>query len=249
MQQLTTVIVDDEARSRSTIKDMLSLYCPELKVVGEASNVSEAVHLIRSVCPDVVLLDIKMPDGTGFDVLEQLESKDFALVFITAFDEYAIKAFKFNAIDYLLKPIDPDELVQTVERIKTQKRTLQTDLSMVLNNLKDLKKENKKLVLKTAESIFVVNVSDIIRCEASGNYTTFYVHGQHSILVSRTLKDYEELLLDYAFIRIHQSHLVNLDHVLRYDKSDGGTLVMTDDLSVPVATRKREKLLHALGLM
>lgn len=249
MNKLTTIIIDDEPRARETIKNMLMLYCPELELVGEAASVASGVELINKIQPEVVLLDIKMPDGSGFDLLEQLDAIDFALVFITAFDEYAVKAFKFSAMDYLLKPIDPDELVDTIARVKYHKKSDNIDLSVVLNNLRDLKKENKKLVLKTAESIFVVSVQDIIRCESSGNYTYFYFTNEKPILVSHTLKDYEEMLKEHSFLRVHQSHLVNLEHIKRFDKSDGGMLVMTDNKTVPVATRKKEMLLNVLGLM
>lgn len=249
MNKIRTVIIDDESRARETIKKMIMLYCPDIEIIGEAANVAEGVRLINNIAPELVLLDIKMPDGTGFDLLKQLDSIDFSLVFITAFDEYAVKAFKFSAVDYLLKPIDPDELTSTIDRVKRQKKNDKIDLSVVLNNLRDLKKENKKLVLKTTESIYVVSVQDIIRCEASGNYTHFYLSNEHPILVSHTLKDYEEMLKGHNFLRVHQSHLVNLEHIKRYDKSDGGMLVMKDDKTVPVSTRKKETLLHVLGLM
>ncbi len=248
MSKITTVIIDDEPRARETIKNMIMLYCPELQLVGEAANVADGVKLIKVQQPALVLLDIKMPDGTGFDLLKQLDSINFAIVFITAFDEYAIKAFKFSAVDYLLKPIDPDELISAIERVKSYKKNDGIDLSLVLNNLRELKKENKKLVLKTSESIYVVGVQDIIRCEASGNYTYFYLTNEHPILVSHTLKYYEEILKDYNFIRTHQSHLVNIEHIKRYDRSDGGMLVMTDNKTVPVATRKKDMLLSILEL-
>lgn len=249
MDKIRTIIIDDEPRARKTIANMLSLYCQELEVIAEGESVAQGLQLIKQEAPDLVLLDIKMPDGTGFDLLEQLDERDFALVFITAFDEFALKAFKFSAMDYLLKPIDPDELVLTLKRVVDHWKNDNNDLSLVLNNIRDLKKENKKLVLKTTESIFVVSVQDIIRCESSGNYTHFYVHGEHSILVSHTLKEYEDILKDFNFIRVHQSHLVNLEYIKRYDKQDGGFLVMKDGAKVPVATRKKEMLLRVLGFL
>lgn len=249
MDKLTTIIIDDEPRARETIKNMLMLYCPQLDVLGEAASVASGVELIKKIQPEVVFLDIQMPDGSGFDLLKQLETIDFSLVFVTAFDEYAIKAFKFSAVDYLLKPIDPDELIKSIERIKIHRKNDSIDLEMILHNLRDLKKENKKLVLKTAESIYVVGVTDIISCESSGNYTYFYFTNEKSILVSHTLKEYEEMLKEFSFLRVHQSHLVNLEHIKRYDKSDGGMLVMSNDKIVPVATRKKEMLLNVLKLM
>ncbi len=249
MGKIRTLVIDDEPRARETIKNMLGLYCEHLEVAGEADSVAAGLAAIQELNPELVLLDIKMPDGSGFDLLEKLDDRDFALVFITAFDEYAIKAFKFNAMDYLLKPIDPDELVKTIKRVVEFQSNAKQDLSVVLNNIRDLKKDNKKLVLKTMESIFVVSVQDIIRCESSGNYTRFYLKGEKPIMVSHTLKDYEEMLQEYGFLRVHQSHLVNLDHIKRYDKSDGGLLVMRDDKTVPVATRKKDFLMQELGFL
>ncbi len=248
MNALKTVIIDDEPRARETIRNMLELYCPELLIVGEGNSVKAGVEVILFAQPDVVLLDIKMPDGTGFDLLKQLPEINFSLVFITAYDEFAIKAFKFNALDYLLKPIDPDELINTVSRI-TQQETNHNDLSLILDNLRTLSQDQKKIVLKTVGSIYVISVSDIVRCESSGNYTRFFIVGEQPIMVSRTMKEYEEMLKDLRFLRVHQSHLVNIDHIKRFDKSDGGTLIMSEGVGVPVATRKKEVVLMALELL
>lgn len=246
-QKIRTVIIDDENKARETIKDMLALYCPELEIVGEANNVLSGIKLIKTVHPELVFLDIKMPDGTGFDMLNRINKKDFSLIFLTAFDEYAIKAFRFSAIDYLLKPLDPDELITAIERVKDSLKKEQTDLSELLDNLKEIKKDSKKIVLKTAESIFLINIDDIIRCESNGNYTMFYLTNQKPVMVSHTLKEYDDILSEYNFFRVHQSHLVNLNHIIRLDKADGGVLIMNENQSVPVATRKKDALIKALG--
>jgi len=250
MAKIRTVIIDDEPRARETIRNMLSLYNPnDIELVGEAAGVTTGIELINSVQPELVLLDIKMPDGTGFDLLKQLKATDFYLVFITAFDEYAIKAFKYSAVDYLLKPIDADELAGTIERIKGYRQNKNNDLSLVLKTLNELKKEPKSLLLKTIDSIHVVKVQDIIHCESSGNYTYFFIGDEKPILVSRTLKEYEDILCEHNFLRVHQSHLVNVDHIKCYMKNSGGMLVMKNNKSIPVAMRKKEVLLNALGLM
>ena len=245
--KIKTLIIDDESKARETIREMLSLYCPELEVVGEAHDVLSGIQLIKSQNPELVFLDIKMPDGTGFDLLNRISKKDFSLIFITAFDEYAVKAFKFSAIDYLLKPIDPDELITAVDRVKTYRESDKINMSALLDNLKGIKNDSKKLVLKTAESIFLINIADIIRCESSGNYTKFYLTNQKPVLVSRTLKEYDDILTEYHFFRVHQSHLVNLNHIVRLDKADGGVLIMNDNQNVPIATRRKEALVKALS--
>ncbi len=244
--RIRTVIIDDEDRARETIKEMLAIYCPELEIVGEGNNVINGIRQIKNLQPDLVFLDIKMPDGTGFDLLNRIDKKRFALIFLTAFDEFAVKAFRFNAIDYLLKPIDPDELITAVERVKSSLETEKNRLSALLDNLKNIKKESKKIILKTAESIFLVNIPDIIRCEATGNYTKFFLTNQKPVLVSRTLKEYDDLLSEFQFFRVHQSHLVNLNHIIRLDKADGATLIMVGEQNVPVSSRKKESLLRAL---
>lgn len=244
---LKTLIIDDENKARDTIKDMLNIYCPEVTVIGEADSVLSGINAIKKLKPDLVFLDIKMPDGTGFDLLNRLDNKPFSLIFLTAFDEYAVKAFRFSAVDYLLKPLDPDELMTSIERVVESKENENQHIDALLNNLKSIKNDNKKIVLKTAESIFLVNVSDIIRCESTGNYTQFIILNQKPVLVSKTLKEYDDILTDYNFFRVHQSHLVNLNHIIRLDKADGGTLVLTNDHTVPVSTRKKEALVKALS--
>ncbi len=245
--KLKTVIIDDESKAREAIREMIRIYCPGVELIGEAQDVLSGIQLVKSAQPDLVFLDIKMPDGTGFDLLNRIEKKDFALIFLTAFDEYAVKAFRFSAIDYLLKPLDPDELIIAVDRVISSLENERDNLSALLNNLKSIQKDSKKLVLKTAESIFLVNISDIIRCESTGNYTKFFLTNQKPVLVSHTLKDYDDILNEYHFFRVHQSHLVNLDHIMRLDKADGGTLIMSDNQSVPVSTRKKDALVKALN--
>jgi two-component system LytT family response regulator len=187
-----------------------------------------------------------MDDGTGFDLLERSSTIDFKVIFITAYEEYAIKAFKFSAIDYLLKPVDPDDLIAAVEKAKTQiLRELKLQLSTLSDNLSTGKK--KTLVIKTMDKIHYIDVSNIIRCESDRNYTFFYLNNDRKIIASLPLKEYEELLDRNSFFRIHKSHLVNIDYVETYIKGDGGFLVLKDNSKLPVAIRKKDGLLKILA--
>jgi len=237
---ISIAVIDDEPKARETIINILGLSAIELTVVGEADSVKSAYEMLTFKSPDLVLLDINLPDGTGFDLLKMFDNVNFKVIFITAHEEYAIKAFKCSAIDYILKPITAGELLGAIEKAHESfnKEETALKLSTLLSNLDKL----KKIVLKTAESIHIINVTQIIRCEADVNYTTFYLTGSEKLLVSKPLKEYDELLSPAGFFRPHQSHLVNLDHILRYEKSDGGYLVMDDNSAVPVSTRKKEEL-------
>lgn len=242
---IRTLIIDDEVKARETIQNMLETYCPEVKVVGTAGSVKEGLLAVEKYRPELVFLDIKMGDGTGFDLLRQLENQDFFLVFITAFEEFAIRAIKFSALDYILKPLDPDELVSSVKKAShaIEKENVSMRLDALFDNLDVMSHRNKKIVLKTTNSVHLVNLADIIRCESEKNYTHFFTAEGEQITVSKTLKEYSELLADYNFYRVHQSHLINLTHVKRYDKQEGGILVMDDESKIPVSFRRKEDLM------
>jgi two-component system LytT family response regulator len=242
---IKTIIIDDEIKARETIAKMLQTYCPEVEVIDSAGSVKDGVKVLEKNNPDLVFLDIKMGDGTGFDLLRKLKTVDFILIFITAFEEFAIRAIKFSALDYILKPLDPDELMNAVEKTKDaiEKENISVRLEALYENLDVLSNKTKKIVLKTTSSVHIVNLEDIIRCESEKNYTHFFTTDQDKITVSKTLKEFNELLVDYSFYRVHQSHLINLSHVRRYDKQDGGYLVMDDGSTVPVSFRKKEDLM------
>lgn len=242
---IKTIVIDDEVKARETILNMLETYCPDVKVIATAGSVKEGVKVLKNHSPDLVLLDIKMADGTGFDLLRKLNDIDFLVIFITAFEEFAIRAIKFSAIDYILKPLDPDELVNAVQKAKgvMNKDNMSIKLEALYENLDMLSSNTKKIVLKTADSVHIVNLRDIIRCESEKNYTHFFTVENEKITVSKTLKEYNELLNDFKFYRVHQSHLINLAHVKRYDKKEGGFLIMDDNSSVPVSFRKKEDLM------
>ncbi|RLD41842.1 MAG: DNA-binding response regulator [Bacteroidetes bacterium] len=240
------VIVDDESKAREILIEMLKLYCSTVEVVGQAHNVSSAYETIRQLNPDLVLLDIKMPDGSGFDLLNKFEKIDFKVIFITAHEEYAIKAFRFSALDYILKPIDPSDLISAVEKVSGISGI--NDINEQFKTLKDNfyngnSSQEKRIVLKTTENIYIISIKDVIRCQSEKNYTYFYFSNRERIIVSKTLKDFDEILTEYGFMRIHRSHLINLSYIDRFDKSEGGFLIMTDGSKVDVSHRKKEVLL------
>lgn len=230
---MRAVIIDDMPAARIALKEDLRSYCPEVTLVGEAEGVVSGAKLIKELEPDLVFLDVQMPDGSGFDLLEILPTADFKVIFTTASDAFALKAFKFSAIDYLLKPIDPDDLKEAIQRAKTQSSTFER-LSLLKENMQG----SKKIALNTLEKIQIVKIDAILRCESSVNYTTFYFEDGTKLLVTKTLKEFDKLLSDYTFLRVHQSHLVNTEFIKEFLKSNG-ELVMKDGTKVPVSTRKK----------
>jgi len=245
---MRALIIDDERKARESIRSILGLYCPEVIVAGEADSVSSALELIVKEKPELVFLDIRLNDGTGFDLLKQAGALSFKTIFITAYEDHAVKAFKFSALDYILKPVNPDELIAAVEKAKNvhQKDTLGMKFEAFISNMENITREIKKIVLKTSDSIHVINVNEVVRCEADRNYTVFVLASGKRILVSNTLKEYDELLGSYQFFRAHQSHLVNINHISSYEKKEGGYLIMKDKSIVPVSVRKKETLLSLL---
>ena len=242
---MKVVVVEDENKTRNTMVEILKNYCPDVDSVFEAYDVKTGLSTISENLPDLLLLDVSLGDGTSFDILQQLNYKDFKIIFLTAHEHYAFQAIKFSALDYLIKPVNPKELIEAVANAAKELDRNQTELKLnaLLENINNTSKEDKKIVLKTSESIFLVNVKDIIRCEADDCYTTFYTIDGKKILVSKTLKEYDEMLSDNGFFRPHQSHIINLYYVERFDKHFGGTLFMKDGSKIPVASRKRDALL------
>ncbi len=234
------IIIDDENRTRDLIAKMINSFGLDIEAIPAGESVETGIKAIEEHKPDIVFLDIKMPDGTGFDLLKAIPNKNFEVIFITAHEEFAIKAIKFSALDYILKPVDPEELkaavVLAMETLGTKKEESQFD-ALQLNIQPNQK---RRLVLKTQESVHIVELDHIIRCEADRNYTSFYLTEGKKILVSKTLKDYETLLSAHNFLRVQQSHLINLDFVARYDKGNGGSVVMKDGSEVPLSPAKRD---------
>jgi len=238
---IRAVIIDDIPEAIAVLKADLENYCVNIEVVGSAEGVVTGAKLIKEIKPDLVFLDIQMKDGSGFDLLEILTDVNFKLIFTTASDEYAVKAFKFSAVDYLLKPIDPDELMDAVSRVEGQDKPAQRI---------DLLKENfvkaKRIALNTLQKIHIVNVDEILRCESNINYTMFYFTDGTKLLVTKTLKEFDNLLSGHNFIRVHQSHLINTSFIKEFLKSDG-VIVMKDGTKVPVSTRKKEVLMEMIS--
>ena len=233
------LIIDDEKRIRDFVKRMIDSFNLDVEVFTDGENVETGIESINRIQPDIVFLDIQMPDGTGFDVLNRVKDKRFELIFITAFQEYAIMAIKFSALDYILKPIDEEELKtalqNAIDTVDFKKEDSQFEA--LTHNLQTNQK--RKLVLKTQESVHVVDLSEIIRCEADKNYTFFYLNSGKKILVSRTLKDFETLLSNHGFFRVQQSHLINLEYIERYDKHEGGSVIMRNGSAVPLSPAKK----------
>ena len=244
------VVIDDETKARKTISGLLNLFVDNITIVGEGDNVKSGIAIIQEQKPDIVFLDVQMPDGTGFDLLEHFKNNiNFKIIFVTAHENYALKAFNFHAFDYILKPLSPDRLKEAVTRAVN---SLSSNNNVILNTyLENSKASNKKkkIVLKTADSITLVNIEDIIRLESDGSYTYVHLREKKKILVSTNLKEYEELLSDLGFFRIHKTHLINLNHIFQFQKSDGGFVKMNDDTVIPVSRRKKDELLHIMDTL
>lgn len=241
---IRAVIIDDEPGVRRVLSLMLKQHCPDVMVAAEADSVKEGYESIIHHQPDLVFLDIRMEDGSGFDLLQRFERIDFHIIFITAYEEYAIKAFKFSAIDYLLKPVELPELLAALERLRSIMSTVQDHrVRNLLLNLQTSRQDDKKLVLRTHDKFHFVKVSDIVFCESDGNYTTFFLQNGNHIMVSRSLKEYDELLTDYGYFRPHKSFLINLAHVTGFEKGEGGFIIMKEDIRVPISYRKKDDFL------
>ena len=230
------------------MKGLLDRYTNDIAIIGEADSVKSGIVAIEKLKPQVIFLDIHLSDGTGFDILERIKEAtgkiNAHIVFITAHEQYAVKAFKFSALDFLLKPVDFEELQQTIAKIKEAvgKTSSFEHIDLLLENIRKKVDNYKRIALSTSEGIHLFEVSDIIRCEAKINYTQFFIKNHKPILISRTLKEYEELLAEHGFERIHQSHLINLSYLKSYIKNDGGYVVMADNTNIPIAQSKKEKL-------
>lgn len=240
---MRAVIVDDIEKFRTNLIQDLNDYCPDLEVVGTADGVVSAAKEIKFKKPDVVFLDIQINQGTAFDLLEIIGEINFKIIFTTASDEYAIKAFKLSAIDYLLKPIDIDELKSAVSKLDSGKKD---DYELLQSNINEDIKSHKRLALHSQDKIEIVEIGNIIRCESNVNYTQFYFMNGTKMLVTKTLKEFDKMLSEFGFYRVHQSHLINIDFLKEYVKIDGGYLKMKDGASVPISTRKKSSVLSLL---
>lgn len=246
---IRVIVIDDEKRMAGSIARMIEENCSGFSIAGIAHSVKTAVELINKHKPDLITLDINLPDGSGFDVLKQVEERDFKIIFITAYEAHALKAIKFSALDYLLKPLDELEFTDALQKVKSAHKAEKNRvvLDAFLAGLNGKPKDQKKIVLKTVDDIHLVKIEDILRCESDGSYTTFYLTNKRTLLVSRNLKEFEDLLVEYGFFRVHHSHLINLNCIERFHKADGGLVHMTDQSEIPVSVRRKERLLKVFS--
>jgi two-component system LytT family response regulator len=242
------IIVDDELKSRESLKILIEDFCQGVTVHALCQNIAEALNAIQEIKPDLVFLDIQLQRETGFDLLSKYKEMDFEVIFTTAHSEYAIKAFKFSAIDYLLKPIDIEELKSALLKVEKRKdNTISDRLQQLLQNLRSGASDNYKLALPTTDGLIFVKVNEILYCEASSNYTEIIMTDNRKYIVSRTLKEYDDMLSDQNFFRIHHAHLINLNEIKKYVRGDGGYVVMNNDKSLDVSKRKKEGFLARIG--
>ncbi len=237
------IIVEDQPQALQLLLSDLNAYFPDIEVVGSSGSVVGAAKLLKSAKVDLLFLDITLSDGTAFDLLEIVNSPQLNIIFITASEEHALKAFRFSAIDYLLKPIDKDLLIAAVEKAKRMAAISASRLEILKNTIERPNELPKKVSLHTQEKIIVINIIDIIRCESDGNNTWFYLSNGDKVFVTKTLKHYDELFEGHNFVRVHQSHLINFQHVAEFSKKDGGFLKMKNGHEVPVSVRKKSELM------
>lgn len=243
---LKAVIVDDEEKSIKTIQLILKDYCMDVDVVGTANSPDEAIKIINKTEPDIVFLDIEMPHGSGFEVLENIPDRHFDVIFITAYDQYAIKAFKYSAVDYILKPIDIDEIVGAVNRILNRgKLNGRPNYDLLIENINTSKP--KKLTLPTSKGYLFIDIDNIIYFESDRNYSFIYLTNQKKILVSKNIGDFEEFLDDTVFFRCHRSYLINMYHVQQYIKTDGGEIEMINGAKIPISRRKKDEFIKKMS--
>jgi two-component system LytT family response regulator len=248
-RKLFTVIIDDEPDAVDFISSIIGEYCPGLEVCGKAHNVKDGVALINDIKPELVFLDVEMPNGTGFDLLTHFPEKNFEVVFITAFNHYAIQAIKYSAIDYILKPINIKEFIESVNRVVNKRSTNplsgNENFDVLLENLRT--SHPTRLVIPTSDGREYLNPKDIVRIEADRSYSWFFIINRHKILVSKHLKEFQDLLSDLNFFRPHNSHLINLDFVKKFVRHDGGYIEMTDGSQVPISRNRKDLFLAQMA--
>jgi two-component system LytT family response regulator len=243
-----TVLVDDESASLRILKELLKTHCPEVRVIGEADSVPAALKLIPACSPDLVLLDIAINNETAFDLLKRLNSIDFQIIFITAWDMHAVQAFKYSAVDYLLKPVDAGDLQKAIKKVvkRSVEKELIDNLQVLQENIQALQLSQQKMAIPTMQGLSFIQLKDIMRLEANGSCTVIYLSDGKQVLTTRIIKEYEELLPANVFYRVHNSHIINLNRVQNYHKGRGGIVLMEDGTSIEVALRRREDFLKRL---
>jgi two-component system LytT family response regulator len=245
---ITAIIIDDEAKGRLALRKKLQQYCPSVTILAEAADGLEAIDIIEKHRPQLIFLDIEMPKMNGFEMLNAITEKNFHIIFTTAYDQYAIKAIKYAAFDYLLKPVDIEELKTAVAKIDTKENNQTKNQAQLLQqNIQHPKKQFNKLAIPTLEGLLFFDINEIIHLEANSNYTILFFLNKPKITASKTLKEFEELLPDDIFFRPHHSHMINLNYIKRYIRGDGGQIEMQNGVFVDVSRRKKEEFLKAIG--
>ena len=242
----TAILVDDMPQALEMLHNDISNNHPNIQIIGTATSVVEAAKLLQKRQPDILFLDIMLGDGTGFDILEIITDLQSKIIFVTASDEYAIKAFKFAAIDYVLKPYSDEDLSLAIDKAIKSIQPDKAQLDVLHNAVSNPKNKPQKISLHTLDKIIVVALDDIVRCNSDNNYTTFYFENGSKIMVTKTLKYFADLLKEHPFLRVHQSHLVNVKYIKEFIKSDGGYLVLKNKSTVPVSVRKRSEVIARL---
>lgn len=242
MEKIKTFIIDDEKNARETLKILFKKYFPEVDIIGEADSIKTGIELLNNKSADLVFLDIEFPTGTGFDILAGINKIDFDIIFVTAFDQYAIDAFRFSAVDYILKPVKINIFKEAINKFKQKRKYKDKDqkFRILIDNFNN---NIHRIVLPTRKGFIVVKIKDIIRCEGDRNYTNFFFVNNKPMLVSRTIKEFEELLTNHNFFRIHQSHLVNINHITEYIRGKGGEIKMSDNSELPVSKYRKKDFL------
>lgn len=246
---LRTILVDDEQNSLDVLRLELQANCPQVEVIGEFLTPGDALSAIMDMKPELLFLDIQMPEMNGFELLDELGDIEFDVIFCTAYDQYSMQAIKVSALDYLLKPVDPDELIKAVAKVEQnlQLRRSKEQVEFLLTNLRgSADRKFTKIALPTLKGLDFVDVDDILLCQAEGNYTSIRTVDKNSFLISRTLSEFEEMLDNDRFFRTHKSYLVNLDHIKQYIKGSGGQVILKDGTSVQVARARKEVLLDLI---
>lgn len=244
---IRALLVDDENHCLETLSWQLQRFCPAVDIIDSCNQSEQALTILKEQPIDLLFLDIEMPHMNGFELLQQLGKITFDIIFTTAYDMFAVKAFKFSALDYLLKPIDKDELIQAVEKVKQKKQpAVSTEqLNILFNNLYNQSQQPpKKIALPTMDGLEFVEAANIIHCQSDGNYTHIFLKDGAKFLICRTLKETEELLPSHDFLRIHHSHTINLNHIKKYVKGDGGYVIMIDNTAINVSRSRKEELLR-----
>ena len=243
---IKAVIVEDELSSRETLRNYLNNYCPDVQVMAEAANIQEGKTAIETHRPELVFLDVEMPYGNGFDLLESLDEIFFDTIFVTAFSHYAIQAIQHSASNYILKPIDIDELVAAVEKVKDSSTQDVNTTNVLLENLKTTDKQSTKIVLPVLDGLEIIKAEHVVHCEANDNFTKFHLQDGRNMLICRTLKHYQQVLEPLGFVRIHKSYLINLEKLTKYIKGKGGYVMMSSGAELPVSPTKKALLLDHL---